>query len=77
MPQIGIRINVRVKVKVRVKARLMEKVRVKGRVRVRVKFKVAKYLSYDIMSRSQYTYLFSLFRKITLAMTLKTPPSRI
>ena len=55
----------------------MAKGRVKVRVRVRVKFKVAKYLSFDIMSRSQYTYVFSLFRKITLAMTLKTSPSRI
>ena len=77
MPQIRIRINVRVRIKVRVKVRVMAKVRVKVRVRVRAKFKVAKYLSFEIMSRSQYTYVFSLFRKITLAMTLKTPPSQI
>ena len=77
MPEIRIRINVRVRVtvRVRVKVRVMAKVRV--RVRVRVKFKVAKYLCFDIMFRSQYTYVFSLFRKITLAMTLKTPPTRI
>ena len=73
MPQIRIRINARVRVKVKV--RVMAKVRVK--VRVRVKFKVAKYFSFHIMSRSQYTHVFSLFRKIRLAMTLKTPPSRI
>ena len=43
----------------------MAKVRVKVSVRVRVKFNVAKYFSFDIMSRSQYMYVFSLFRKIT------------
>ena len=69
--------QIRISKNVGVKVRVMAKVRVKVRVRVRVKFKVAKYLSYDIMSRSQYTYVFSLFRKITLAITLKTPPSRI
>ena len=41
----------------------MAKVRVKVRVRVRVKFKVAKYFSFDNMSRSQYTYVFHYLEK--------------
>ena len=41
----------------------MAKVRVKVRVRVSVKFKVAKYLSFDIMFRSQYTYVFHYLEK--------------